>query len=155
MIKEHEGTIYKISRLYAQKDQELEDLYQEIVLQIWKAFPSFKGQARVSTWLYRVALNTAITQLRRRKRKVQTVPIGDDLEKMAMVESPEDERQIKMLYRLVGKLEDVDKGIILLYLEDRSHKEIAEIIGLSISNVGTRLNRIKEKLKNQASQIVA
>lgn len=153
MIQQYEGTIFKIARLYIRTETDLNDMYQEIVLQLWKAFPSFQGKSSPGTWLYRVALNTAITYLKKRKRRVETVTLYEGIDQFRADEEQGVKSQITMLYEMVSKLDGLDKGLVLLYLENKSHQEIADIIGISVSNVGTRINRIKKKLKQQAKQL--
>lgn len=155
LIQEHEGTIYKIARLYINSDADLDDLYQEIVLQLWKAFPSFQGKSSPGTWLYRVALNTAITYLKKRKRRVETISLFAGIEQCKLEENDPERSQIALLYEMVSKLDGLDKGLVLLYLENKGHQEIADIVGISVSNVGTRINRIKKKLREKAKQSVS
>ena len=154
LIQEHEGTIYKIARLYINSDADLDDLYQEIVLQLWKAFPSFQRKSSPGTWLYRVALNTAITYLKKRKKRIETVSLLAGIEQFKVDDREQDKSQIALLYDMVSKLDSLDKGLVLLYLENKSHQEIADIVGISVSNVGTRINRIKKKLRDKAKQSV-
>jgi len=149
VIKENEGLIFKITTLYTNNTEERSDLYQEIVYQLWKSFSSFRGQSKISTWIYRVALNTSIYFLKKDKRKVTTVPINMEMLNPADDFDEEEEKRIKMLYEHIRLLNLLEKGIILLYLEGKSYQEIAHITGLSQTNVGTRLSRIKEKLKSQ------
>ncbi|MDX5338795.1 MAG: sigma-70 family RNA polymerase sigma factor [Cyclobacteriaceae bacterium] len=147
LIHQHQGLIYKISSIYTDDWAEQQDLYQEIVFQTWKSFDRFKKASRPSTWLYRVGMNTAITHLNQKKRKVSVVPM-DELRMDFQDESePEKEDRIQQLYLQIRKLNLLDRGIIFLYLEGKSHEEIAEITGLSVSNVGTKMSRIKQKLK--------
>lgn len=150
MIKENEGLIFKITTIYGDDSEDRKDLYQEIVLQLWKAFGKFKGDSQSSTWTYRVALNTAISRLRKEKNKGVQVAYDDDLVKQ-IVDNKDTflEERSKELYQQIAKLTDLEKAIILLFLEDKSHGEIAQITGISTSNVGTRMNRIKEKLRNK------
>lgn len=148
-IKEHEALIYKVSLLYTNSFQDREDLYQEIVFQLWKSFDSFNELSKLSTWMYRVAMNTAIYHLKKSKRKIGTTPIEPIVEKIADHKDNLEEERLKLLHEHIQKLDLLEKGIILLYLEGKSHEEIAEIIGISISNVGTKISRIKKKLKSQ------
>lgn len=149
LIKENEGIIYKIALVYAFNEEDQKDLYQEIVYQLWKSFDSFRGGAKISTWMYRIALNTSITQLKKEKRKGERVSIDKFLlEKMDHIDTLMEDR-IKLLYSHIKKLNTVEKGIVILYLEGKSYDEIAVITGFTSSNVGTRLNRIKQKLKSQ------
>lgn len=149
LIKEHEAIIYKIASVYTDNNIDLQDLYQEVVIQLWSARKKFRNEARVSTWIYRIALNTAITRLRKEKKQGVKVPIDREVLNYTDTSDPIMEARVKALYKNIEKLSDLDKGIMLLLLEDKSYDEIAEIIGISSSNVGTRLSRIKAKLKNQ------
>lgn len=146
-IKENEGIIYKITRVYTNDSEEQKDLYQEIVYQLWKSYDTFQGKSKISTWIYRVALNTSIAHLNREKRKAHTVDL--DFEKMNWVDENDKvlEEQVNLLYAHIKKLGVIDKGLILLHLEGKSYDEIAAISGFTSTNVGTRLGRIKQKLK--------
>lgn len=146
LIKENEGIIYKISTVYAQGEEDRKDLYQEIVYQLWKSAGNFRGEAKQSTWLYRIALNTSITHLNRAKRHHQ-VPIDEAVLNRVEVHEGLLEEQVTAFYQQIKKLNALEKGLILLYLEGKSYEEMAEITGLSTSNVGTKLGRIKQKLK--------
>lgn len=148
-IKENEGIIYKVSRLYTNSTEDQKDVYQDIVYQLWKSYPTFKENAKMSTWMYRVALNTAIGNLKREKRKGTRVSIDNFLlNKTDSVDTVMEER-ITLLYDQIKKLSIVEKGIILLHLEGKNYSEIAEITGFTKTNIGTRLGRIKQKLKSQ------
>lgn len=148
-IKENEGIIFKITLVYAFNEDDKKDLYQEIVYQLWKSYDSFKGDSKLSTWMYRIALNTAITHLKKEKRKGNSVSMDAVLmSKIEQVDTLMEER-IQLLYNKIKKLNTIEKGVILLYLEGKSYEEIAVITGFTATNVGTRLNRIKEKLKSQ------
>lgn len=151
IIKEHEGIIFKISTVYTNNEDDQKDLYQEIVLQLWKAFGQFRNDAKISTWLYRVALNTAITQFRKAKKNSHQISIDKIILNYTENANTAFEEQLKTLYYHIATLNDLEKGIILLYLEDKNYEEIAAITGLSVTNVGTRLSRIKKKIKSQIS----
>ncbi|MDC8003375.1 sigma-70 family RNA polymerase sigma factor [Aureisphaera galaxeae] len=147
IIKANEGIIYKITHIYAKDEEERKDLYQEIVYQMWKSFPSFKGKAKVSTWLYRVALNTSIAHLNKTK-KTTHAPLDDfQLWNIEDEEDTEFRDRMQLLHDHIQRLSVVEKGLILLYLEGKSYEEIATITGFSATNVGTRLGRIRQKLK--------
>ncbi len=147
LIHQNQGLIYKITTIYTRDREEQKDLYQEIVYQTWKSFDQFKKASKPSTWLYRVGMNTAITSLNRSKKRVTAVPIdGLELDFVEELDSEMEDR-IKLLYSEIRKLGLLDRGIVFLFLEGKSHEEISEIIGTSNSNVGTRLSRIKEKLR--------
>jgi len=146
LINEHQGIIHKICRVYRDIREDREDLFQEITYQLWKSRQSFKNNAKISTWIYRIALNTAIATFRKKKTDIKYCPILPDLE-----EEPLDEalalRQ-ERLFAALKKLDDGDKAIITLYLEDLSYQQIADITGISENYVGVKLNRIKIKIQN-------
>lgn len=146
VIREYERVIYKVCYLYATKNAPFNDLYQEVVLNIWKAFPRFRGESKISTWIYRIALNTCITFLRKERNIPEIVTLTAQ---EAAIANEEDELAIMLaqLHALINRLGQLDKSIILLYLEEKSYEEIAEITGLTITNVATKLSRIKDKLK--------
>ncbi len=149
IIKAHQGLILKVATLYTNSIQDKEDLYQEIVFQLWKSFDTFNEASKLSTWMYRVAMNTAIYNLKSTKRQVTTIPLDPETMRFADVSDKADEERLQLLYELIQRLNLLEKGIMLLYLEGKSHQEIAEIIGITPSNVGTKISRIKEKLKSQ------
>lgn len=152
IIQQNEALILKVVSIYCQHREERRDLYQEIVMQLWRGFQKFEGKSKTSTWIYRVALNTAISGLRKSGRSPERSDI--DLATMDIIEPSGDHLQerISQLYTAIADLNDLEKAITLLYLEEKSHTEIAEITGLSLSNVGTRFARIKEKLRNKMTQ---
>lgn len=147
IVKENEGLIYKVTRVYTDTQEDQKDLYQEIVYQLWKSFDSFKGNSKISTWIYRIALNTAIGYLNKSKKKVSQVNL--DFELLNPVDETDNvtEERLAILYNMIKQLNVIEKGLILLLLEGKSYDEIAVITGFSSSNVGTRLSRIKKKLK--------
>jgi len=147
MINQNQRLIYKIASLYTYNREDREDLMQEIALQLWKSFDSFNEKSQRSTWLYRVGMNTAIQFLKKEKRSIKKQALSN--EDLVVKESInlKNEDAIQEMFQSIQKLNTLERGIILLYLEEKSHKEIAEIIGISVSNVGTRIQRIKQKLK--------
>ncbi len=149
IIKKNEGVIFKITTIYTNNKEDQEDLYQEIVYQLWKSFDSFKGDSKISTWMYRVSLNTAITRLKKEKRKGNQIGIDKVILQQTDHYDIEFEERLKKLYAYVQDLNELDKGIMLLLLEGKKYEEIAIITGLSASNVGTRISRIKQKLKSK------
>lgn len=151
-IKANEGLIYKIASIYTDSTEDRKDLVQEIVYNLWKSFESFNQKSSLSTWMYRVAMNVAIYHLKVTKRKVLTVPLEGHHDGFHEQEANDVEEKLKTLRHHLNYLNLLDKGIVFLYLESKSYDEIAEIIGISSSNVGTRLSRIKEKLKKQISK---
>lgn len=152
IIKENEGLIFKISSVYTNDETDRQDLYQEIVLQLWKSFGSFRQESKVSTWMYRVALNTAISRLRKEKKNGNRVPIDQVVLDISENKDHEYQERVTELYRHIERLNDLEKGVILLVLEDKSYDEISSITGLTVSNVGTRISRIKDKLRKQVSK---
>lgn len=149
MIRDCEGILYKISRIYSEDMIDRQDLYQDIVYQLWKSFNSFKGDAKLSTWVYRVALNTAISHLDKTGKRKNKIPINEDIFNLFEESDHLMDYRVEALYKQIKKLDLVEKGVILLYLDGKSYEEIAVITGFSVTNVGTRLNRIKNKLRDQ------
>jgi RNA polymerase sigma-70 factor (ECF subfamily) len=148
-IKDNEGIIFKVSRLYCDREEDRHDLYQEIIYQLWRSYASFRGDSKWSTWMYRVSLNTAIANLRK-NQKGFTPGNSEVLENLREENyDPVIEDRINWLYKEIEELSVVEKAIVLLYLEGRSHEEISEITGFSKSNVGTRIGRIKNKLRDK------
>ncbi len=146
IIRKNEGIIYKITRLYARDEEMQKDLFQEIVYQLWKGYPAFRGEAKVSTWMYRIALNTALFQLKISKKGGNKVSMDGLILEQDHYDPVFDER-LQVLYASIRKLGDVDKGIVFLFLEGKKYEDIAGITGLSLTNVSTRMARIREKLK--------
>lgn len=145
LIHENQKIIHKICKLYRDNREDQEDLFQEIVYQLWKSYPGFRRESKVSSWIYRIALNTAIATYRKSKISI------DYYEEFPEHIHPSNEKTIseneERLFWALRKLNDSEKAVISLYLEDFNYKEIAEITGISDNNVGVRLNRIKNKLK--------
>ena len=148
-IKQNEGLIYKVARVYTDSKEDEQDLYQEIVYQLWRSYPSFRHKSKFSTWIYRVALNTSIAHLNKEKKNGNHIPIDEVRLNMPEVNDTIKAEQSEILFTLIKQLNDIEKGIILLYLEGKTHEEIAIITGFTTTNVGTRLGRIKQKIKSQ------
>ncbi len=146
IIKSNERLIYKVCYIYASPELPLADLYQEIVCNLWRGYKKFRGDCQLSTWIYRIAINTCITQVRVNKKKAAK---HTSVESIAdVLPSQEDwSEEIQEIYSLIKKLKTMDKTILLLHLEGNAYGEIANITGLSPTNVGVKLMRIKEKLK--------
>ncbi len=148
MIEKNQGIIHKVCRIYTTNEEDSRDLFQEIVLQLWKSYKSFKGNSKFTTWMYRVALNTAITLFRKSSRNITTQEIDHTLYKISEdIESSEKEEQIDRLYKAVKKLSEIEKALVLLYLEDIPYKDIANTLGITEVNARVKMNRIKIKLK--------
>lgn len=147
-LRENQNIIHKICRLYTSDSDAHKDLFQEITIQLWKAFPKFRGDAKFSTWAYRVALNTAITLYRKSTRSVSTVEYEKHSFFISQDEyNSEEEEQLKLMYQAVHQLNDIEKALIFMYLEDKDYTEIAETLGISEVNARVKMNRIKGKLK--------
>ena len=148
-LERDQNIVHKICRIYTNDQASHNDLFQEITIQLWKAYPKFRGDAKFSTWMYRVALNTAITLYRKKKRGIQTQDY-DSLQFRIKVEEYDDktEQQLSLMYNAVKELNDIDKALIFLYLEDKNYKEISETMGISEVNARVKMNRVKTKLKN-------
>ncbi len=148
LIEKNQAIIHKVCRSYADTREEHEDLFQEIVLQLWNSFDSFRQEAKFTTWMYRVALNTAITLFRKKKRSV-SITDTDEPPQICFRESidTETKEQIDILYQAIKRLTEVERALVLLYLDERPYKEIAATIGISEVNARVKMNRIKVKLK--------
>ncbi|HEX8014593.1 MAG TPA: RNA polymerase sigma factor, partial [Flavobacterium sp.] len=146
-IENHKGILYKVSKMYMDNNDDQQDLFQEIVCQLWKSYETFRNESQFSTWMYRVAVNTAIVFLRKEKRKVDKYEIASENIKDDEGDSHIKESQLDHFYKAVQKLEKIDKAIIFYQLEGFSHKEIGENLGISEGNARVKLNRAKEKLK--------
>ena len=145
LIEENQAVIHKITMVYENTWTNREDLFQEICLQLWKAYPNFREEAKFSTWMYRVALNTAISDVRKKKRLFSFESLRES--DHASLEPSEDHENTRHLYRAISKLNRIDKAVILLWLEEKNYEEIAAIIGTSKNNISVKLVRIKRKLE--------
>ena len=147
-LRENQNIIHKICRLYTSGDDAHKDLFQEITIQLWKAFPKFRGDSKFSTWAYRVALNTAITLYRKSTKSIQTTDYDKHQFFISQEEyNFEEEERIKLMYQAVHQLNDIEKALVFMYLEDKDYTEIAETLGISEENARVKMNRIKGKLK--------
>lgn len=156
VMEAHKGIIYKVAGAWCRQDEDRKDLVQEIIIQLWKAFGHYdSGQGRYSTWVYRIALNVAISFYRREtRRKVATDRLAATV--LEMVDSgaaKEMDERLQWLQRFIHDLRELDRALILLYLEEKTHQEMAEILGISMSNVATKIGRIKDLLRQQFSRI--
>lgn len=150
LIKLHQNIIHKVASVYMQDVTDKEDLFQEVTLQAWKAYPKFRGEAKFSTWLYRIALNTAITFYRKEKKQVPTYHTEVIPEKVETENTIEE--QVKAMYKAIGDLSKIDKALVMLYLEDYNYNEIGEMLGISTNNVAVKMNRLKIKLKESTQK---
>lgn len=148
ILIQNKRIIYKVCFMYADDNDDINDLYQEVVLSLWKAYQSFEGRSSVSTWIYRIALNTCITGLRK-KKNYDYVPLQQDID---ILDDCERDELLKQMYHLIHQLDNVDRMYIMLWLDEKNYDEIAEIVGVSRNNVAIRIHRIKEKLKRMSDQ---
>ncbi len=147
-FESNQNIVHKICRIYTTNKSDHNDLFQEIIIQVWKNYPKFRGDAKFSTWMYRVALNTAISLYRKSTRTIKTQDISDISFKIKADEYDDtEEQQLKSLYIAIRNLNDIDKALVFLYLEDKSYREISHTLGISEVNARVKMNRAKDKLK--------
>lgn len=147
LLNQHQKIIHKVCNLYLHGQTDKEDMFQEITLQAWKAYAQFRGDAKFSTWLYRVALNTAITYYRKDKKQAFIATVADLPELAHSYERDPIEEKSKAMYAAIANLSKIDKAIVMLYLEDYSYAEISDVIGITANNIAVKMNRIKVKLR--------
>jgi len=149
LFQDNQGIAHKICHLYGKTEVDKKDLFQEITIQLWRAFPTFKGTAKFSTWMYRVALNTAITSFRKSKKRRQETGLSDDVRRKLTYQEfdPSTEEKLKFMYSAIDKLNPVEKALVFLYLEDKPYREISQTLGISEVNARVKMNRIKDKLR--------
>ncbi|MCT2408309.1 RNA polymerase sigma factor [Chryseobacterium antibioticum] len=148
LVNQHKGILYKASRIYADSVEDREDLQQEILIQLWKSYQNFKGNSEFSTWMYRVAINTAITYLKKEKQRTSNqTDVPHHFEVQNEDYNPAKDKQMEVFYSAVQELKALEKAIIFYFMEGMSHKEIGENLGLSEVNARVKLNRTKEKIQ--------
>lgn len=147
LVKDNQGLIIKVSRLYTNSLEDEQDLFQEIVLQLWRSYDTFKGQSKISTWMYRVALNTAITLFRKKTKSPQTDELMDFHHRDYVEDDDEKQQQISLLYKVIKMLPKMERAIVMMYLDDLPYREIAETLGISEVNARVKMNRLKKTLK--------
>jgi len=150
IFQQNIGIVIKISRAYTSNPQDKEDLINDIALELWKSFKKFNGNAKISTWIYRVALNTSMNYKRKKKKDSMFSPLNDfkKVDNFPWLQEQDNTSSLDIIYQCVDELNEMDKTIILLYFDGNSHDEISEITGISKTNVGTRIGRIKEQIRN-------
>lgn len=148
LVKEHKNTIYTVCFMFSKDSEEVNDLFQEVLINLWKGLPGFKGQSSMGTWIWRISLNTCIS-CERKKKKNPTIPLTMDVD--FFEDKDAEAQQVRMLYDRVHRLKPFDRAIVLLWLEGISYDEIAAIVGITPSNVATRLFRIREQLKQMSN----
>ncbi len=151
LVKQYKRTIYSVCYMFSRDKEEINDLFQEILVRLWLGFDQFEQRSSLSTWVYRIALNTAINSDKRAKRRPQTVPLSTDIDPY----DPQDSsfEQVRQLYALINQLDVMDRGLVLLWLEGIGYDEIAAIMGITVANVGIKLHRIKEKLVQKSKSV--
>lgn len=151
LIEQNKGIIYKVARSYGKNEEDREDLFQEIVIRLWRSFERYDDQYKLSTWMYRIALNVAISFYRKERRRIASEsPLTEDLTDIANDEGNiELESNINLLQQFINELNELEKALMILYLESKSYKEIAEILGISETNVATKISRVKTQLKQK------
>ena len=142
-FRENENLIYKVCRIYAYTHPDRQDLFQEIVIRLWQSFPTFKGQSKFSTWLYRVAINTAITGLRKRKDFIESYEPDTLPQQFAETASVEEDEKLSRLYTAIEQLNQVEKAIVMLYMEDKTYDEMEDILGINQGTLRVKMNRAK------------
>jgi RNA polymerase sigma-70 factor, ECF subfamily len=153
LLNQYRGVIERVSRMYTSSATEREELAQETVYQLWRAFPSYRSESAPVTWVYRVAINTAITGLRRQARRPVHVPLEAADSVASPPESTARDQRTELLYRAIRRLSHVDRALIMCYLDDLSYREIANVLGLSETNVGARLSRTRTRLQEFAKSM--
>lgn len=150
IVRENKTTIYAVCYMFSADREEVEELFQEVLIALWQGLGSFRGEGSLRTWIYRVALNTCISADRKKRRRVDSVRLDMNINLFA--DTDDDSRQAQMLRRRIGKLGVFDRAIILLWLENLSYEDIGAIVGISAKNVSVRLVRIREQLKNMSNE---
>jgi RNA polymerase sigma-70 factor, ECF subfamily len=154
LLEQHRGIVFKVAGTYCRDDDDRRDLAQEIAVQLWRAFPRYDPERRFSTWMYRIALNVAISYVRRTSTRHRHVVPLDPAHDVAVDDGArrEADAQVRALYAVIDRLNPLDRALLLLYLEDRSQREIAEVLGLTETNVATKLGRLKQRLRRDLAQ---
>jgi RNA polymerase sigma factor (sigma-70 family) len=148
LLEEHDKILYKVASSYCRNPEDRRDLIQEIVVQLWRSFDRFDDRYRFSTWMYRIAMNVAISFYRSQSRRVRdTVPLEESVLEIAGDRGPEESDDLRLLHGFIDKLDELNKALIILYLDGNSYDTIAEILGISTTNVATKISRIKERLR--------
>jgi len=149
-VDDHQRIIHKVCNLYVNNEQDRKDLFQEILFNAWKGYANFRQEAKFSTWLYRVALNTAISSYRKDRRQLQTAVLDPD--DMMQHEKDGDQQQSAALYKAIETLSPIDKALVMLYMDDYNHQEIGDTLGITANNVAVKMNRIKLRLKESVQK---
>lgn len=153
-IEQHKGILFKVARAYCPNEEDRQDLIQEMMIQIWKSIHKYNDQYKISTWLYRISLNVAISYYRQNRNRPGQYPVmKEQRDESEREDKLEHERHLNLLEQFINELKEIEKALMILYLENKSHNEIAGILGMSVTNVGTKIGRIKDKLKARFTNI--
>ena len=147
MVREHKSTIYTVCYMFSNDEDEVSDLFQETLINLWKGFDSFRHESKLSTWIYRVAMNTCISADRKKRKQGTKVPLSMNID--LYNDEDHETKQVRQLHERIQRLDLVDRALVMMWLEGMNYDEIAEVIGISVKNVGVKLVRIKEKLKQK------
>ena len=147
MVREHKSTIYTVCYMFSNDADEVSDLFQETLINLWKGFESFRNESKLSTWIYRVAMNTCISADRKKRRQGSKVPLSMNIN--LYDDEDHETRQVRQLHERIQRLDLIDRALVMMWLEGMSYEEIADVVGISVKNVGVKLIRIKEKLKQK------
>jgi RNA polymerase sigma factor (sigma-70 family) len=151
LVQENRGILFKVCNAYCRNKADIDDLAQEMVYQLWKSYPTYKPEYKFTTWMYRVVLNVAISYYRKRKKSGATIALDDHLVDIADTDPQpaETAQRVALLQQFISELKELDRAVMILYLEEKSYKEIADIIGISETNIATKISRIKNRLKER------
>lgn len=154
IIEQHKGILFKVARTYCPYEEDRQDLIQEMMVQIWQSINKYNDRYKLSTWLYRISLNVAISFYRKSStRAKKQAELTEQMAEMLTEQTSEKEQHLNLLEQFISELKEIDKALMILYLDDKNHTEIAAIMGISVSNVGTKISRIKDKLRARFSQL--
>ncbi len=147
MVRENKSTIYTVCYMFSNDADEVSDLFQETLINLWKGFESFRNESKLSTWIYRVAMNTCISADRKKRRQGSKVPLSMNIN--LYDDEDHETKQVRLLHERIQRLDLIDRALVMMWLEGMSYEEIADVVGISVKNVGVKLVRIKEKLKQR------
>ena len=147
MVREHKSTIYTVCYMFSNDEDEVSDLFQETLINLWKGFESFRHESKLSTWIYRVAMNTCISADRKKRKQGTKVPLSMNID--LYNDEDHETKQVRQLHERIQRLDLIDRALVMMWLEGMNYDEIADVIGISVKNVGVKLVRIKEKLKQK------
>lgn len=153
IIKTHQGILHKVCGMYRHDSDDRKDLFQEIVIQLWRALPNFRHESKISTWIYQISLNVAISDFRKESRRPIRVELSENLLNISdNIYDNSTEEQIKIMHHAIAQLSEIEKAIVMLYFEEKDNEEIAEIVGITQNNVRVKMTRIREKLRTIVSK---